>query len=45
MFSLFPLFVLFYILIGYDIGLICDIIIPATDEIKSYGNEDIPFKK
>ena len=44
MLALFQLFALLGILVGYGIGLICDLIIPVPDEIKSYGNEDDPYK-
>ena len=44
MLALFQLFALLGILVGYGIGLICDLIIPVPDEIKYYGNEDDPYK-
>ena len=44
MLALFQLFALFGILVGYGIGLICDLIIPVPDEINKYGNKDDPYK-
>ena len=44
MLSLFQLFALLGILVGYGIGLICDVIIPVPEEVKTYGNEDDPYK-
>ena len=44
MLSLFQLFALLGILVGYGIGLICDAIIPVPEEVKTYGNEDDPYK-
>ena len=44
MLALFQLFALLGILVGYGIGLICDLIIPVPDEINKYGNKDDPYK-
>ena len=44
MLALFQLFALLGILVGYGIGLICDLIIPVPDEIKYYGSKDDPYK-